>query len=147
MLGFCDICGKNTKTRPVLIENAEIEACYSCYGREEIEKKPAQRKEIIKEKEEEIVENYDEIIKEAMKSKNIDEKKLAMLTNISESYLRHILNKEMLPDKKTAKKIEKALCIKIVEVVYISAEQGKDNERKNEKGITLADSVEWEDGR
>ncbi len=143
-MGICDICGRKTKTRKVRIEGAVIEACYKCVPgkeRDVVEKKRQCKPKQIKE--EDVVEQYNKIIKTAREEKGISVEDLAKKLNISLSYLRHIEKRDMIPDKKTAKKLERFLNIKLFEEIIVEEEEDV-SDKASEAGFTLGDQAEWE---
>ncbi|RME79598.1 MAG: helix-turn-helix domain-containing protein [Methanobacteriota archaeon] len=142
-MGQCDICGLERKTRGVIVEGAEVEACYACVGKQSgEEKKRTVKKERPKTvKEESIVENYAEIVKNAIKESGKREEDIAKEMNITLSYLKHIERGEMMPDMKTAKKFEKKFNIRLVETVVLDFTPAN---REKKKELTMEEQAEWE---
>ncbi len=145
---ICEICGKREAYFKVEIEGAEISTCKVCSRgakilgtlKEETFQEKLEAKPEVGE-EEEIVENYGEIIKKARMKKGLSLEELAKKINERESYLRHVEREEMLPNDALIKKLEKELNIKLKESVPISSLHVK-TEKKEEE--TLGDIAEIE---
>lgn len=144
---MCEICGEREARFTVIIEGATMNACAICAeGAKIIYKKP----EKIEEKgvrvietgrvEEDIVEGYGESIKKARERLGLSRQELARKISESESYLEHIEKEEMRPTLKTAKKLERALGIKLIEkTTEVIVEK---TEKKEKEELTLGDFVE-----
>lgn len=88
---------------------------------------------------EEIVDNYAEIIRKEFNRSGKTYKDFANNLNENESYMRKIIRGEMMPTIATAKKLEKAYNIKLIE----ESESGKINLKGSGSGdLTLGDLVE-----
>jgi putative transcription factor len=131
----CDICGKNEAVFYIEIEGAKLSACPSCshgakvLGRVSavVDNATGVQAPVVefKEKDTEIEEDYGRIIKGAREAKGIGLKEFAMSINENENYLKHVEQEKIMPTLKTAKKLEKALGIKIVnEVTRTVSEPG-----------------------
>ena len=159
-MSICEICGKNRKTHKAIIEGAEVEVCDKCHEENEGYKMRAlfsinqqltkgKKNESVKEEkmqiitEEEIIDNYNEKIREGMKKYNINEEELAKKLNVSLSYLKHIILGKMKPDMKTARKIEKLLNIEILKKNVYMIERDKEKKEQGRLFYTL-EYVEWE---
>ncbi len=159
-MSICEICGKNRKTHKAVIEGAEVEVCDKCHKKNEEYKMRAlvsinkqltkgKKNESIKEEvrqiitEEEIIDDYNERINEAMKKHNMNEEELAKKLNISLSYLKHIILGKMKPDMRTARKIEKLLKIEILKKNVYMIERSKEKNEKGKLFYTL-EYGEWE---
>ncbi len=144
---MCEICGEREAKFTVLLEGATMNACAVCAkGAKILHKKPEEKAEkgvkvvetgIV---EEDIVEGYGEIVKKAREQKGLTRKELAAKISESESYLEHIEKEKMRPTLKTARKLEKALGIKLIEkTTEMIIEK---TEKKKREELTLEDFVE-----
>ncbi len=149
----CEICGKREAKLVVIIEGAEMNACYVCgknakiIGR--IGRAQENKEEVIVEREEtkgleeeeRIIEGFGEQIRKARMKIGLSREELAKKINEKESYLKHIEREEMVPNDKILKKLEKALGIKLKEKIKGSFEKIKLEEKKEE---SLEDVAEIE---
>jgi Predicted transcription factor, homolog of eukaryotic MBF1 len=144
---MCEICGEREAKFTVIIEGATMNACAVCAkGAKILSKKPDE----IEEKgirvvetgmvEEDIVDGYGEIVKKAREGMGLTRQELAKKISESESYLEHIEKERMRPTLKTAKKLERALGIKLIEkTTEVIIEK---TEKKKGEEPTLEDFVE-----
>jgi putative transcription factor len=163
---MCEVCGKVVAKYTAIIEGAKFEVCERCAGHGKILDKPGAKKSNIQPMSsansvnqtkktsslrtgkkdsnrsynvsEEIVDNYAEIIRKEFNKSGKKYKEFANDLNESESYMKKIIQGKMTPTIGTAKKLEKAFGITLIEE--------KDKERLNIKGssmneITLGDMV------
>lgn len=164
----CEVCGKGAAKHTALIEGAKFQVCERCAQHGKILDKPSSnvsvsggtgnvnvqkvsgtktsafksgRKDTNQSynMSEEIVDNYAEIIRKEFNRSGKTYKDFANDLNENESYMRKIIRGEMMPTIATAKKLEKAYNIKLIE-------EGE-NEKINLKGsssgdLTLGDLVE-----
>jgi uncharacterized protein (TIGR00270 family) len=121
-MGYCELCGKNKKTRTVKEEGAIIEACYDCCKEQtknvtlktiQSFNQPRINTAEMKKYSYELIENYGNLIKQKRGNKTIEE--FAKQLNISTNYLKKIENEQLTPDKKTIQILEKQLNIKLTE--------------------------------
>ena len=139
----CDICGKQRKARPVMLEGAEVNACYGCVPKGASEGKIRKARRAPKKvKERVLLEDFSKVVREAISAKGWDLKTAAKELGISESYLRHIEKGDMKPDEKTVRKLEKGLNIKLMEEEVIGEEEAKIERKKKE--FTLEEQAVWE---
>lgn len=144
---MCEVCGEREAKFSVIIEGATMNACAVCAkGAKILHKKPEEREEkgarIVEtgRVEEDIVEGYGEIVKKARESLGLSRQELAKKLNESESYLEHIEKEKMRPTLKTAKKLEGALRVKLIEkTAEVIVEK---TEKKKREDLTLEDFVE-----
>lgn len=145
----CIICGKETnKIFKIEVENNIIEVCENCksYGKIasiELKTNKLRISKNLKEKnfeDFEIVENYDEIIRNRRKELNLSIDELAKKVGIKESYLSKIEKGKIYPDKKTIEKLEKMLKINLREEEKVLTI--KKNNNTEEEKLTIADIVE-----
>ncbi len=147
----CDLCGKvDENLARVLIEGVELEVCPACskFGKvikpvrrlspKEQHKQFQKTAESQKEKIELLIENYAEIIKKRRESMGLSQKDFANRINEKESIIHKIETGTLAPPLSLAKKLEKALGIKLVEEHEEIHEIFK---KKREEGFTLGDFI------
>ena len=127
MKEMCEICGKRPAKLIILIENAKMAVCNVCgrsgkiIGRIESEDEKKIRDELDnkmlanKKPEEEIIENYSKIIKNARQKLKLPINVLAEKINEKLSYLEHIEAGKGALTIKTARKLERELGVKLIE--------------------------------
>ena len=156
----CEICGREIRGRPIkiIIDRAELIVCKECakHGTpvlsHEIKSVKPSKQKIVKQQVKkrsralpfedlEFIENYNAKIKEKRESLGLTIADLAKTIKEKESLLRKIESGKIAPTLDVAKKLEKALGIKILvrESFEGSAMMG---ERKS-KDITLGDIIEF----
>ncbi len=143
----CEICGSNEAIFLIKVEGTILKVCSSCarYGKiigkigEVKEENITEEKEIV-EKEYEIVEDYAERIRKAREKLGLSIEEFCRKFGFKESTYRKIEEGKLVPDLKTARKLEKILGVKLIEEVkyhYYLKE-----EKKEEEYLTLGDIVE-----
>lgn len=136
----CEVCGKNMSQQPikVKIDGSVMDVCNECskFGKR-IRQAPIKtsiksrkskvpqntQKKVYNERIEEIVEDYNDIVRAAREKRDWNREELAKKINEKLSVVSKIENRKMEPDLKLAKKIEKALNIKLIETSNQSLEQ------------------------
>ena len=160
----CEICGIEIKGEPykTKIDNSIMATCKECsrYGKVQYKPQPPKKKAQTNKKtsnkpnnnrnnnyqpkrsfrrprddEYELVEDYNKIIKQTRESKGLTQKKLGEKIYERESVVAHIETGKMVPDTKIARKIEKALNIKIIEKNEDSVEEFQNNQGLKEATI------------
>ena len=155
----CEMCGETIRGIPKLIrvEGAELQVCSRCgkFGTEVQQPRrtdvqrpaarpaqgararapaataPAQRKrDMFDYMEGDIVEDYAERVKNARMEKGLSQKDLALQLMVRELLIKKIEKSELIPEEEVRKKLEKALGIKLVDVLT------GDAERKTQAKIT-----------
>ena len=168
----CEICGKKEAVFLVLVEGAKMLSCKSCayYGKilhsleEGIGEEPQKEAAVpvSMRVEEDIVEGYGKSIRKAREAAKIEEEtyddegkkirrkrgmtieELAKKVNEKASYLDKVENERIRPTLEVARKLEKALGIKLIEKVKESAVEYKE---KGKKELTLMDMMEMQKKR
>ncbi|MCD6557556.1 MAG: TIGR00270 family protein [Candidatus Aenigmarchaeota archaeon] len=132
----CEICGRSGRTYKVKIEGTILSVCKFCASLGEPVKIPTPRGKLekrthepVKYEEVELVPDYAEKIREGMKKRNYEAKILAKLLMVKRSYLERVIAGKTKPDKKTAKKLQYALRIHIIN----EPEKVKKRQKKQEK--------------
>lgn len=149
----CDICGKKEAIFYIEIEGAKMSACPGCsqganvIGRigKAIDETTKAETPIIEYRETEtsIEEDCGRIIKEAREEKKLELKALAMSINENENYLKHIEQGKLMPTLKTARKLEKALDIRLIsETTRTVSEAGTMTKREDFRLQDLAEKGE-----
>ncbi len=136
----CELCGKKAKLVRAEIEGVVLEVCPDCARLGTIVELPKSKSKILKnftnKPELEIVSEYNLKISERRKKLNLSLKELAQKINEKESVLKRIEHKELIPDDKIARKLEKFLGISLYEKV-ISGFQT--TIKKGGKDLTIGD--------
>lgn len=154
----CEICGEDIRGSPdkVIIDGSELLVCSKCshYGNPVSKRAPVSRKispvqpaTPVRPKKtqkrgfeklaDEIVDNYDAIIREAREKHNLTPEQLASQIKEKVTLIRKFERKELVPEDNVRQKLEHALEIKLIEKV-------KDyewNADRLHKGTTLGDIV------
>lgn len=124
----CDICGKNHATAIAIVEGAEVGVCPKCArfgkvlhslasigdGSTGITGIVTTRPPI---ETEDIIEGYGEIIRKRRESMGLPLAVIAEKISEKESYLKHIEHGTTMPSIAIAKKLEKELGVKLIEVI------------------------------
>ncbi len=132
----CEICGKKTKNiHKIVIEGAVIHVCSDCKNlgvpEPELRIKPKitgitrktkkikiKRREKSFAEDEELVEDYNLIIKREREKRGWSQEELAKKLMEKESLIKKIENAEIIPEPKVIEKIEKLFGIKLREKTY-----------------------------
>ena len=162
---ICEMCGKNVpSTRPVFIDGARLSVCPNCakFGDENrgnarggagasptvIEQRLEKRNRRMQTKNVydgndnvNIVDGYGEVIKKARTARGMDLKQFAESIGEKQGLLAKIEAEDLVPDDKVVRKIEKALDIKLTEVVAGGGSIGQGG--RNDK-MTLANFIKKE---
>ncbi len=154
----CEICGAEIRGKPICItiDNSELQVCQKCapYGKPVDKRTPVSRKvspvvrtvprsekkprkdffDILKD---ELLDNYDQIIREARGARGWSQEDLAENIKEKASLIKKIERREIVPEDTVRKKLEHTLNIKLTERVDV-AEQEVSHMRKD---TTLGDIV------
>ncbi|ABP49654.1 MULTISPECIES: multiprotein bridging factor aMBF1 [Pyrobaculum] len=158
---YCEICGRVIEGDPIPIEvdKAVLYVCRGCaarYGKrappQTVQKKPPQSQKAkppsprLPPVEVELVENYGEVIRVARQNLGLSREALAAMLGVKETVLRRVEAGQLQPDYALAKKLEKALGVKLLVEAKEEASGAKSG-GKVERGLTLGEVVEIrEDG-
>ncbi|MEM1579105.1 MAG: multiprotein bridging factor aMBF1 [Archaeoglobaceae archaeon] len=127
----CEICGKEIKGsgHTILVEGTELKVCGNCkkYGSEKISaaRQSDVKRILIKKKKpqtkiefrEELVENYNQIIRAEREKRGWSQEQLAKKIQEKESVIKKIENAEITPEPAVVEKIEKLFGIRLREAV------------------------------
>ncbi len=125
----CEVCGKPIfgKVFRVVIEGTEMKTCRACarFGEgKEVAKakpkskpaaKPKRKKSFKPEPLPEVVEDYAQIIRRARERKGLTQEELGMIINEKASVINRLESGRMTPSISIARKLERALEIKLLE--------------------------------
>ena len=147
---LCDVCGKNTSTFRVNIENAILSVCENCskFGinpteipLSKIEPKQNQKKlkpVSLPEEIEIIAQDFSQKIKEAREKLNLKQVELANKISEKESIINKLESSQFPPSIELAKKLEKFLNIKLIELYKPEAEKQIDFK---DNSLTIGDLI------
>ena len=154
----CEICGAEIRGKPlcITIDNSELQVCQKCapYGKPVDKRTPVSRKvspvvrtvpqtekkpkkdffDILKD---ELLDNYDQIIREAREAKGWSQEDLAENIKEKASLIKKIERSEIVPEDSVRKKLEHALNIKLTERVDAAGQEAS----HIKKDTTLGDIV------
>lgn len=161
----CEICGKKTKfpTTAVKVEGAEFKACSDCTKLGTvIERRPANQagkssgtpapsryaprsgyadaakprpRNYFAGLENDLVEEYDAVIKKAREAKGMSQEDLALKIKEKASLIKKIERKEIHPEESVIQKLEKELNIKLTEAF----DSSETFQHRSAGGTTLGD--------
>lgn len=159
----CEVCGKKTKfpTTAVKIEGAEFKACSDCsklgtvierrpsaqtgkaygtpapsrYAPQGAASKTARPRNYFAGLENDLVEDYDQLIKKAREAAGMSQEDLALKIKEKASLIKKIERKEIHPEESVTKKLEKELGIKLTEAL----DNSETFQHRNSGGATLGD--------
>ncbi len=154
----CEICGTEIKGQPfkTKIDNSVMITCKECSKFGKVQNAPQRRNKGKGKKgnnrqntnkqnnktyqrpstpEYEVIDDYGKVIKQAREKQKLTREKLAIKIYEKESVLAHIEKGKMIPDSKIARKLEKALNIKLIEKVENDVEEHVNAKRFREATI------------
>lgn len=148
----CDLCGRvDERLNRALIEGVELSVCSACskFGKVLVpvhrpspkEQHKMLQRQMHAQKEEKIellAEDYASIIKAKRESMGLSQKEFAAKISEKESIVHKIESGNFEPELALAKKLEKALGVKLVEE---HQEKRESFRRKKEEGFTLGDFI------
>jgi putative transcription factor len=147
----CDMCGKQGELKPAKVENTILNLCSNCQSFGEAQQKPkyTQRKSNNyrkpKTKEEDkiyiFISGFGKKVKQAREALKLNQEEMARKLSIKDSLIHQIESEHMQPAINIAKKIEKALNIKIVQEVQEEETHIKEKPKLESKGLTLGDFI------
>ena len=143
----CEICGKKVVGKPVKtkIESSVMLTCNECskFGKVQREPpkarkpRPVRRSPRFREPSEEVLEDYNTIIRESREKKGWTREELAEKIYEKASVINRVESGKMVPDIKLARKLERALNVKLIEKI----ENGKTEDLgpAARRGATIGD--------
>lgn len=117
----CEICGKQSRDIYIVnLEGAELRVCTKCAKGKKIVSRVVERVKMTAQaarakKEVQIIDNYGIIIHNARESMRLPIKVLAEMLNEKETLLLRIEQQKTMPSEELAKKLEKALKVRLAE--------------------------------
>jgi len=157
---YCDICGAPIEGQPYIVklDNAVLHVCRRCaaaasYGavsaaepqtQRRAAPPPPRRTSAARRSADryEVVEEYAEVIRRARESMGLSREALASYMGVKESVLRRVESGQLVPDVQLARKLEKALGVKLL----VPAQQGEaDAGAPARRELTLGDVAEVRD--
>ena len=152
----CDVCGKKEASFIIQVEGAKMAACRACayHGKILLSlEEDAPVKEFRGEAkrgvpksfrmEEDLVEGYGMVLRNAREAKELKLDEFAMQVSERAGFLDKIEKETTRPPLEVAKKLEKALNIKLVEKVNDSAVPA-DSAKYSKKELSLLDMLEMQ---
>lgn len=155
---FCEICGREIGGEPIPVEvdKAVLYVCRSCatrYGKRAIAQPTPQRRQQLQPRPKqpvsrvirnvELVDNFGELIKKSRENLGLSREALAAMLGVKETVLRRIESGQLQPDVALARKLEKALGIKLL--VESLEESGARGGSAIERSLTLGEVAEIRD--
>ncbi len=137
----CELCGKNTQLVRAIVEGTEVNVCENCGKYGKVLRKPVVKnapKPVIQEVLDVVTQDYAKLIREAREKRGLTQKEFAKELNEKESILQKIENGNFTPPISMARKLEKLLKIKLVEL----EEEEKQQTAKGKSGtLTIGDVI------
>ena len=140
----CELCGKDTHLISAIVEGTRLNVCASCgrYGKilrgappVPVKKKPVEK---APEPVEVVVHDYAVLVRTAREKSGMTQKDFARSLNEKESIIQKIENGVFVPPISMAKKLEKLLKIRLVEV----EQEGEVSKEKRGSGpLTIGDII------
>lgn len=143
----CDLCGRDAELFRVRVEGSLVNACERCgrfgkiLGKLNENKIEIKKKNVVEEKTEIIVEDYDKLIRRERERRGLKQEDLAKKLNEKESMIQKIENKQLMPSLELARKMEKFFGIKLVEDISDDKFEIKHAESRR---VTLGDVIKQE---
>jgi len=140
-MGTCELCGKDAPLINALVEGTQMNVCQPCGKFGKVIQKPFAhfaKQPLAKEPEvvEVVVSDYAQRIRSAREKSGKTQKEFAMMLNEKESIIHKIENSMFVPPISMAKKLEKLLKIKLVE---IEEEEKTETAKKSSGPLTIGD--------
>ncbi len=142
-MAVCELCGRDTQLFTAVVEGSELNVCQSCGRFGNLVRKPMTRAfkaPISKAVEpvEVVVSDYAQRVRIAREKSGLTQKDFARMLNEKESIIHKIENGQFVPPISLAKKLEKLLKIKLVEV---EQEEKAEAVRKGSGPLTIGDII------
>jgi uncharacterized protein (TIGR00270 family) len=144
----CELCGKKDAKFSCEIEGTMMKVCEDCSKFGKVKGKSQTRIVITEKKKPEVKESiyiflpgFGALIKGARERLGLKQEEFAKKLNLRESLLHQMESEHFKPDVETAKRLEKALHIKIMEEVKDEEDNGKSSNTKKSEGLTFGDMM------
>ena len=149
---LCELCGKNESFAQVLVEGSSIKACRQCktYGKvtgilqnQEAQTRYANKKiwQTTEQPAENIMTDYAAKIRQARERLGKTHEEFAQLLKEKTSVIHKLETAQFEPSIQTAKKIEKILKIKLIELTQTAQEKPQKQTAKTQ-GYTIGDFMQ-----
>ncbi len=142
---LCEICGRMPAVVKVSIEDSLLACCESCgsLGNKVSNvvaspQRPVQKRVVAQQPEEVVVDDFSALIKAAREKKQLSQEQLALAINERSSLLHKFETGHQVPTIALARKIEKFLGIRLVELV---AAQEATTQRSDSQSLTIGDTI------
>ena len=121
---LCEICGEHSATGKAIVDGIKLNVCEKCtkFGKEVTT--PTRQTytnnnlaSSFSFSKEDILPNYNKIIRKAREKKRLSFSELAKLLNEKQNVLENVEKGKMLPDQKLQKKLEKFFDIKLTGII------------------------------
>ncbi|MBS3148541.1 TIGR00270 family protein [Candidatus Woesearchaeota archaeon] len=140
-MSACELCGKTVPLLNALVEGTQMQVCKNCAGFGQVLKTPISRAPVKKqtiEIVETVVEDSAKLIREAREKNGMTQKDFALKLTEKESLIQKIENGSLKPSLELARKLEKILKIKLVEI----EKEEQESYEKNKSGpLTIGDLI------
>lgn len=142
-MGVCELCGKEAPLITAVVEGTQMTVCQNCGKFGKIIQKPVGhfvQKLMVSTPEtaEVVVSDYAQIVHQAREKSGMTMKEFAMTLNEKESIIHKIENGQFVPPINMARKLEKLLHIKLVE---IEEEEKTEKTQKASGSFTIGDII------
>jgi len=142
-MGVCELCGKEAPLITAIVEGTQMTVCQNCGKFGKVIQKPVGhlfQKVVVSTPEtaEVVVSNYAQLIRQAREKSGMTMKEFAMTLNEKESIIHKLENSQFVPPINMAKKLEKLLHIKLVE---IEEEEETESSGKSSGSWTIGDII------
>ncbi|HLF54865.1 MAG TPA: multiprotein bridging factor aMBF1 [Candidatus Nanoarchaeia archaeon] len=137
----CELCGKNTQLVRAIVEGTEVNVCENCGKYGKVLRKPVVKstpKPAIQEVLDVVTQDYAKLIREAREKRGLTQKEFAKELNEKESILQKIENGNFVPPISMARKLEKLLKIKLVE---LEEEEKQQAAKGKSEMLTIGDVI------
>ncbi len=141
----CELCGKITSLVIAMVEGTQLKVCANCgrFGKVLKQAAPnAAERRISKPQTmitESIVPGYATLIRTAREKRGLTQQDFAKLTQIKESLLHKLETNNFEPPIDIARKLERALHIKLVETKEEGLREAGAKEENRPSGMTIGD--------
>ncbi|MEM3154067.1 MAG: multiprotein bridging factor aMBF1 [Candidatus Woesearchaeota archaeon] len=141
-MGTCELCGSEAPLLAAIIEGTQMTVCQGCAKFGKVIQKPVlhAKKSVpsIPEVAEVVVPDYAQKLRAAREKLGLTQKEFAMKLNEKESIIHKIENSQFVPPISMARKLEKLLRIKLVEV---EQEEKAETVKKGTGSLTIGDII------
>ena len=144
MQGECELCGREAQLTEVELEGTLVLACEKCASLGKKAQKPRSEQKPYSrwsEPEETIVSNYGRIIKEKREKLGLTQEELAKKIMEKSGLIAKIEREEITPTLELARKLERALDIKLIEKLNAETIAHEEREIRDKTVLTLGDLI------